>query len=102
MELPARREVIIIPVIGCKREDKIGPFWEWDTGDQGTGQGLDWFKEWQNVILPRPADDMMYRGVETEKFLRRDRLVPICINRPVPAYLDHSMEIWHVVKIVHS
>ena len=58
-----------IPVIGGEREDEIGSCWKWDLGDQGSRLRLDGFKEWQDIILCRPAHNMMHRGMETEVLL---------------------------------
>ena len=38
-------------------------------GDQGSGLGFDGLMEWQNVVLSRPTEDVMDRGMETEEFL---------------------------------
>lgn len=38
-------------------------------GDQGSGLCLDGLEKRQNVILPRSANDVVHRGVETEVFL---------------------------------
>ena len=57
------------PVIGGECEDNICSLWQWDMGDQGPGPRLDGLGEWQDIILSRPAHDMMYRGVVTEVLL---------------------------------
>ena len=73
--------MIGIPVICREREDKVCSFWDWDIGYQGPGLGLDGFVEWHNVLLPRPAHDVIYRGVETEEFLGGEGSVSWWVNR---------------------
>jgi len=68
-EIPYAIAGINLPVIGGKREDEISSFWQWDLGNQGSGLRLDGLEEWQDVVLPRPTYDVVYRGVETEVFL---------------------------------